>query len=336
MSAMSDTEVIFEQIINYSTHSLISLLNSFQVLVMDSNLRNRLSSICNENKGEALLCILLTPYEIITICRSDLISLIAHDIVLIQNLLFSSESLRLTESFVPICLPGISDAGYLQLYCKFFETNIGLVFITESQDTSLFLKFSEQSQNIYDSFIKENLIESIKLSIENTIKHGKKSSKYDGEKLIQDFFFKLSVKSGSIPQMERSHTISGKLTGLQNNFFDMFNSAKYVICKHKDLNQIFSINFGHFDQINEEEKRVLKNYTNLYDIYNSQILPMNVHNFFHYEKDGEMAHVIHVNENLIFFASFSIFKDFGEINNLCLDFMKNIKSKDTNFFISKY
>jgi hypothetical protein len=329
---MSDTEVIFEQIINYSTHSLISLLNSFHVLVLDSNLRNRLSYICNENKGEALLSILLTPYEIITICRSEVISLVAHDIILIQNLLFSSESLRLTESFVPICLPGISDAGYLQLYCKFFEPNMGLVFITESQDTSLFLKFSEQSQNIYETLMKENLLDALKLAIENSSKFKKKSTKNEGEKLIQDFFFKLSVKSGSLPHLERSNSISGKLT-LNNNTLD---STKYVICKHKDLSQLFTVNFAHFDALSQEEIQVLKNYTNLYDIFNSQILPMNSQNFFHYEKDGDMTHIIHVNETLILFASFSIFKDFGEINNLCLEFMKTIKYKDSHFFICKY
>ncbi len=47
--ALSDTNELFEQMISYNTHSMASLLNSFQILVMDSNIRNRLSTLCNEN-----------------------------------------------------------------------------------------------------------------------------------------------------------------------------------------------------------------------------------------------------------------------------------------------
>ena len=49
-NALSDTNELFEQIITYTTNSMSSLLNSFQILVMDSNSRNRLSAICNENR----------------------------------------------------------------------------------------------------------------------------------------------------------------------------------------------------------------------------------------------------------------------------------------------
>lgn len=49
-NALSDTNELFEQIITYTTNSMSSLLNSFQILVMDSNARNRLSAICNERR----------------------------------------------------------------------------------------------------------------------------------------------------------------------------------------------------------------------------------------------------------------------------------------------
>jgi hypothetical protein len=53
-NALSDTNEIFEQIIQYTTHSLISLLNSFQTIVLDSNTKNRLSAICAENRVQLL------------------------------------------------------------------------------------------------------------------------------------------------------------------------------------------------------------------------------------------------------------------------------------------
>lgn len=54
-NALSDTNELFEQIITYTTHSLISLLNSYQTLVLDANTRIRLSSICADNKVNKLI-----------------------------------------------------------------------------------------------------------------------------------------------------------------------------------------------------------------------------------------------------------------------------------------
>jgi hypothetical protein len=93
----------------------------------------------------------LTHHEIISITLSDaIVSVTASDVLLIQNLIFTSDSLKLTESWLPICLTGISDAGYLQMYCYFFEPNFGIIFITESQENSYFMKFCDQSREIYE------------------------------------------------------------------------------------------------------------------------------------------------------------------------------------------
>jgi hypothetical protein len=355
MSALSDTDEIFEGMVTYTSHTLISLLNSFHCLVIDSNARNKLYNICNENTGDALLCILLTPYEIIMICKNEAIpSVVSSDIILIQNLIFSSESLKQTESLVPICLPGISDSGYLQLYCKFLENNIGLVFITESQDLSIFLKFAEQTQKIYEAMQKENLLTFIKSAVEhknksiafslremtndtsrrNTISltssSGPNLNSLDlGEdKIIEDFFMRLSNRSDI--------SLSYLNTIFSNPSSDPFTSAKYVICKHKVYNQIFTFRFNDFDKITPEEKQVLKSYCKLFDIYNSQNLFINNTNFFHYEKSEENTHIIQANESYLLFSTFNFFKDFSEINNLTLEILKIIKYKESYFFINKY
>ena len=56
---------------------------------------------------------------------------------------------------------GISDTGYLQLYCNFFETDnepIGILYITEYQDQQYFLDFSQQATNIFEALVSVNLI----------------------------------------------------------------------------------------------------------------------------------------------------------------------------------
>lgn len=85
-------------------------------------------------------------------------TVMSSDILLIQNLIFTSESLKQTESWLPICLTGISDAGYLQMYCNYFEPNFGVIFITESQENSYFMRFCDQSREIYEVIINSSPI----------------------------------------------------------------------------------------------------------------------------------------------------------------------------------
>lgn len=330
MKALADTDEIFEQMITYSTHTLSSLLNSFHSLVLDSNTRGRLYSICNDNKGEALLCVMLTPYEIIVICKSEnIMNVTSHDIVLIQNLIFSSESLKQTECWIPICLPGISDAGYLQIYCNFLDPNIGIAFITESQEHSYFLKFSEQSANIFEIATKENLIESVKSSLQNKTKSSlplKTQNKYsDPERLIDELFLKIASKDRELKSFDSS-----------SNLNDPFSQVKYLVCKSKNLNQFFTFRFNDFDKLTKEENQILINYSNLYDIYNSQNMQVNQNNFFFYEKDEKLTNVIQANENYILFATFNFFKDFDNINAITLDILKMMKNKESSFFCNKY
>jgi hypothetical protein len=84
----------------------------------------------------------------------------SSDLILIQNLIFCTEMLRTQESYVPICLPGISDQGFLQLYSHFSEENIGIIFVTENMDPMCFMEFQQKYNDIYNK-IKEGYMEKI-------------------------------------------------------------------------------------------------------------------------------------------------------------------------------
>ena len=160
LSTMSGTEILFEQIIQYSSKSFTSLFNSYQVMNYIDN-RDKLNKIAEEYRGEALYCIIMTPYEIVALARSNIINVVPSDLVLIQTLIFCQEMLRSQESYVPICLPGISENGYIQFYSNFSEENIGVIFVTENLDPMCFVKFQEQYNQLYQRLNNENYIEKI-------------------------------------------------------------------------------------------------------------------------------------------------------------------------------
>jgi hypothetical protein len=59
MTALTDTDDMFEQMLTFSSNSLISLLNSYQVLIMDNNSRVKLYNICDNNKVVSILFLCL-------------------------------------------------------------------------------------------------------------------------------------------------------------------------------------------------------------------------------------------------------------------------------------
>ena len=162
LTAMGGTENLFEQIIQYSSNSFISLFSSYQIVnfMNFSENRYKINRILEENKGNSLYCILMTPYEIISFAHSNQIAVTPSDLILIQNLIFCTEMLRTQESYVPICLPGISDQGFLQLYSNFSEENIGIIFVTENMDPMCFMEFQQKYNDIY-SRLKNGYVEKI-------------------------------------------------------------------------------------------------------------------------------------------------------------------------------
>lgn len=306
-----------------------------------------------------MLCVILTPFEIITISKSEMINVTSSDIILIQNLIFSSESLKQTESWVPICLPGISDCGYLQMYVNFFEPQFGLVFVTESQEHSYFLKFAEQSRAIYEASQKENMLAFIKSFVAqrnissslinssiNTTKKLPSEVLNNEEKLVDEFFKKLTGKSSSVSPSARESLSSSasNLTTFQKRSSiltnsvtsDPFEEVKFLICKNKITSQFFTFKFNNFNSLLKIEKNVMAYYINLYDIYNSNNLQINPNNFFYYEKSDNMTHTIHSNENYIIFASYTLFEEYDTIFNLSIEILRMIKNKESHYFINKF
>ena len=156
LTAMGGTENLFEQIIQYSSNSFISIFNSYQIMNFQNfgESRDKINRILEDNKGNSLYCILMTPYEIISFVHSNQINVQASDLILIQNLIFCTEMLRTQESYVPICLPGVSDQGFLQLYSHFSEENIGIIFVTENVDPMCFMEFQKKYKEIYDRILE--------------------------------------------------------------------------------------------------------------------------------------------------------------------------------------
>ena len=349
LSIINKNEILFENMIYYTSHSFVSLFNSFQVFKCD--FREKLNKICEENIGIARIMIIMTSYEIISLSHHPDIKINASDIILLQNLILSNESLKTIESWVPICLPGISEEGYLQLYCKFDDYGIGICFLTENIDSKYFMEFIEQYRKIYKILIKENLIEKIIELYPKKILEDKNEINDDelinklvdkiilsnnnrvNQKILRpsnDLLRRSNVSTKNSPQIrQRIMTNFSKNSIFAKN--DILDDVICGICNNKQYSQYFLIKINQdFRNLNKIEKNLLKEYNKLYDkLY---LYPYK-DNFFTIEKGNIYINAIYQNENFILICSFNFFLDYDDVIQKMKDILKQIKKDENKYFI---
>ena len=350
-TVLSGINESMEQMIEYSSNTLVGLLSSYQVLPIEN--RQRLNNICHKYLKNALICCLMTPdaKQIISLSKSNIINLSFNDIILIQCLIMSSDSLRSGESWVPICLPGISSEGFLQLYCNFVTTDkFGIIFVTESQEQKYFNDFVNLSRKIYNEIEEQKYLKNIENSLKkNEIK--KVISEKNEVSKIKDFIegtigvkevidkkekeknIRIQIHKNIIP---KKVSIYYGVYNPDNDFIkDPLIKLKYGLVRNKLIGQFFSINFSNNDEISPNEKYIYSKYIKLHDMFISMnTTTVDVDNYFHIEKDNKYTHGIYVTDTYAIFGTFNLFKSNEEVHGLLKEIAKLIKSHDSNFFIN--
>ena len=268
----------FEQLIEISTHSLVSILKAYKVLPMDN--RSKLNEICAKYRGESLITSLMTAddKEIFAMSKSSVIEIKYADMLLIQSLIMIKTSQDENELWLPICMPGISADGLLQLYYNYDPSNsYGILYITEKQENTSMSTFTEFSKKINDEIkekglvpiiekaietkqnadnIKEEIlnnpqeinVENLKLFIKNTF-----SSKNAKSKVSNFYPNDMYQKNSAFSEAYKNFTTSMMNPSLTNNIGNISNSAPVsklisigkIVCKQGSKNDPFlKLNYG--------------------------------------------------------------------------------------------
>ena len=340
-----------EQVIEYSNNSMVSLLNSYQVMPIQN--RQKINNICQKYIGNALICCIINPdaKEIIALSKSNLINLTFADMILIQCLIMSSDSLRNGESWVPICLPGISSEGFLQLYCNFVSTNkFGILFVTESQEQKYFNDFVNLSRKIYDEIEEEKCLEYVEksqrkipnktfdiqnndISVIKEFIEGTLGVKEVQEKQGKEKSIKLHMHKNVVPK--KISIYHGVYNADNNLIKDPLIKMKFGLIKHKLLGQFFTINLPNLEELTVKEKYIFQKYIKLYDmLYSMNSITINADNYFHIEKDNKYTHGILSTDTYVILGTFNIFKSNEDVCSLLKEIANLIKANESNFFIT--
>ena len=326
LSLEKNPDTVFEQLIEYTSHSLVSILKAYQVLPVDN--RNKLNEICSKYRGKSLITCLIAAddKEVIAISKSSLIELKFSDMILIQCLINIKILSGENELWLDICMPGISADGLLKLYYNYDRLNqFGILYITEKQENTSIDFFSENAKKIYDEIKEKKLIQNIEKSlstkknadnIKEEIKNNPQeinvetlkefikntfSSKYSKNKLNN------LQKNQTFTEAYKNFSISMANPSFNNNLGNLNNS----------LTKTKLISFGKIicKQSEKSDPFMKLKYGIIYHRNNSQYFSVNIHNYDYLTKEEKyiMKSYIKLYDYFISFKNLNIGENFFHI-----------------------
>lgn len=333
--AFSGTESLLEQCISNSHRNLACMLGTYEVLIFEKEARKKLKQIIKENIGNALFCLMISNRGILAIVHGEIEHIHYTDVILIYNMLQASEGLSLSESWVPIGLPGVSDSGYFQMYSNFYNLendsiSVGLLFLTEKQESENFMKFSQQAEEIMNNCYKSNIFS---INTEDRLETNSSISKL---KVTLDILNKNHKAIDDI-NINDNELYDNFLTKLSYNFtklnntFELFDEFEFLAIRHKTLSQSYVKGFNISDNITKYEKEVMNDIYNAFDEFQTRkdvktsffrVLTKKSYQICSFESD-----------QFIIFGSITVFKDVEEIYNYLNDVAKQVKNNLGQYFI---
>ena len=328
---LTNSNYLFEQIIEYTSHSMVGILKSYQILPIDN--RSKLNEICSKYRGEALITCLITlnAKEIIAISKSSVIEINFSDIVLIQCLIMTCGSLRENESWVPLCLPGISADGFLQLYSNFLPPNqYGILYITEKQEQTSFSTFTDLSRKIYEEIKEKGFLSSIEKAIET-----KKNAEFIKEE-IQNNVQEINVESlkefikrnfsnknnnmsfnNTIKTNEAYNDLIGKSSSLSDAYKLTYSNTN-VVKNNTHQSRLISISKIATKQSSKNDPLLKMNYGIVQHRISSQFFTVNFHSHDNLTKEEKYA-----------------LKSYIKLYDFYISFSKNMNNPDNFYHIEK-
>ena len=328
---LTNSNYLFEQIIEYTSHSMVGILKSYQILPIDN--RSKLNEICSKYRGEALITCLITlnAKEIIAISKSSVIEIKFSDIVLIQCLIMTCGSLRENESWVPLCLPGISADGFLQLYSNFLPPNqYGILYITEKQEQTSFSTFTDLSRKIYDEIKEKGFLSSIEKAIET-----KKNAEFIKEEIqnnVQEInvgslkeFIKRNFSNknnnmsfnNTIKNNEAYNDLIGKSSSLSDAYKLAYSNTN-VVKNNTHQSRLISISKIATKQSSKNDPLLKMNYGIVQHRINSQFFTVNFHSHDNLTKEEKY-----------------VLKSYIKLYDFYISFSKNMNNPDNFYHIEK-
>ena len=234
---LGGTDKIIYSLINRMSNSVDFSFDSTKVLRLSKSVRTQIGDIMMKNRVEnkLMFSILISDNRLIHMIRNKKYNMKTKDLLLLMNFVGSAHSsMKSSETWTPICLPGISETQYVYGYINYFTENWCYVMICMSTE-SFFDCQKSQNDTLQD--------------------------------LLQSECFLNVVNSAKIPEPTIAEVLSIKIPNMQpppENSPHMQSCLRHFICRNKANSQIFgqtvASKFIPPYHTKKEQKRLLRLY----------------------------------------------------------------------------
>ncbi|KAH7437846.1 hypothetical protein KP509_05G092100 [Ceratopteris richardii] len=153
-SLLGGTQNVFSSLIHSFSWNFASFLCSYTCLRLPHTARQAVGAALQDIADKDILfALVLSDSKVTNIVGADKASLHPTDIFLLSNFVSSSESLRTTESFLPVCLPKYNAMAFLYAYIYYLDKDTCLILITKNADAFFHLK---DCKSKVESFLTES------------------------------------------------------------------------------------------------------------------------------------------------------------------------------------
>lgn len=127
------------------------IMSAVRVLPMVPSLRESISSVIKQHCSKTqnvVFALLMAENHLITLVRMKKYLIHPVDLHLIFNLVNSSESFKLSESWTPICLPKFDSSGFMHAHVSYLSDESPLCLFMLTVERDIFFPLSEARKKI--------------------------------------------------------------------------------------------------------------------------------------------------------------------------------------------
>lgn len=156
-SLLGGTKPLFSNLISHMNNSLLRCVQdaAVEVLPLPFGIRSSVTRAMQEQLPQvAQWAGLLAGSKLVATAghessRSNILS--AGDLVLLMNIVVSSASLRMGESWTPVCLPSLSAEAFVHAYVQYIDQELAYVCLSISGDNLDFYAIAAHCKNVKEA-----------------------------------------------------------------------------------------------------------------------------------------------------------------------------------------
>jgi small GTP-binding protein len=186
---LGGTDNVLHSLIYQMSRGLSLTLSSTRTLTVPKQLRNQIGEILLKNVNDkTVYSIIVSNNHIVQLIKNKKYAIHSQDILLLLNFVNSSQSMKSSETWTPVCLPRYDPNGYFYAYISYFHGNVCLIMLNSSADN--FFECSKAKNLIYSQLKESKCLDGILYQLKNPFVDVKRDLGLDD---VRHFAYKSSI-----------------------------------------------------------------------------------------------------------------------------------------------